>query len=649
MEAFREIRLCDMRPGAVVLLDMPVRIHDLFRLHGREFLGHDLQRDHLDLPGLWSNPKLWKRLTILERNAVMERNRVVIIGAVALGPKVACRLKRLRPDFDVLMIDQDEYISYGGCGMPYFISGDISDVRELMSTSFHMERTPKFFEDAKDVRVMIRTRALAIDRDARTVLVRSLSGGLEEQIPYDRLVLATGSLPNRLPIPGSDLPGVVSLSNLQSAVAIKERISRGEVEKAVIIGAGAIGCEMAEALTDLWGIETSVVEIADQVLPVILDPGLARMVGQHMEEKGVGLYLDEAVREITTENDGGALRVVTSRRTLDADLVIASVGVRPNSQLAAEAGLLVSPRGGIVVNRRLQTSDPHIYAGGDCIETMHLVTGKPVFFPQGSLANRQGRVIGTNLAGGYASFNGVVGSFSIKIFDLAVASTGIPRATAAMEGYDAVNALVVQADRAHFFPTQDLMYLQLTVDRKTRRILGSQGIGHNGDAVVGRINSIAAMLPYRPVLEDLSNMEVAYSPPFASALDIVNAAANNAENILDGYNKPIDADEFRRCFLEEKADDMVCLDVRAPANAGPFVERFGDRWVNIPQETLRQRLNDVPADKRLLVVCNSGVRSYEALRQLEHAGICSAVNIQGGIAALKKSGLLDADDQGEDR
>ena len=571
----------------------------------------------------------------------MAGKRVVIIGAVALGPKVACRLKRLQPDAEVTMIDQDEHISYGGCGMPYFISGDVSDVRELMSTSFHMVRTPQFFEDAKGVHVRTRTRALAINRQAKEVSIQDLLSGEVEELPYDQLVLATGSRPNRLPIPGAELPEVMSLSNLRSAIAIKERIAKGEVGKAVIIGAGAIGCEMAEALSDLWGIETSVVEIADQVLPVILDAGLARMVQKHMEEKGVAVFLKETVQEIRPDGGESTLRIVTSQRSLEADLVITAVGVRPNSELARQAGLLVSPRGAIVVNHRLQTSDPDIYAGGDCIETMHLVTGKPIFFPQGSLANRQGRVIGTNLAGGFAVFKGVVGSFALKIFDLAVASTGIPLPMALREGFDAVHALVVQADRAHFYPENDLVYLQLIVDRKTRRILGAQGLAHNGDALVGRINSLAAMLPYRATLDDLSNLEIAYSPPFTSALDIVNAAANTAENILDGYNKPLDADQFEKCFLDDGRDDTICLDVRGPANAAPYVAHFGDRWLNIPQETLKDRLEEVPRNKRLVVVCNSGARSYEALRQLENAGVGEAVNLQGGVAALKKAGMLD--------
>ncbi|GLI34417.1 FAD-dependent oxidoreductase [Desulforhabdus amnigena] len=570
----------------------------------------------------------------------MPNKRVVIIGAVALGPKVACRLKRLLPDAEVILIDQEEYISYGGCGIPYFISGDISDVRELMSTSFHMIRNTEFFEKTKGVHARNRTRALSINRTAKTIRVRDLLTGKEEDISYDQLVLATGSLPNRLCVPGEDLPGVMHVTDLKSAIAVKEYISTGRVEKAVIIGAKAVGCEMAEALSDLWGIDTTILGNRDQILPGILDRQMARMVQMHMKEKGVDVHLNEAVKEITKGDGEHALRVITSRQNLDADLVITSVGVRPNSELARDAGLLVSPRGAIVVNRRLQTSDPDIYAGGDCIEVMHLVTGKSMFLPQGSLANRQGRVIGTNLAGGFSTFNGVVGSFSVKVFDLGVASTGISAQTALNEGFDAVQTLVVQADRAHFYPTQDLMYLQLVVDRKTRRLLGAQGIAHNGDALVGRINAIAAMLPYRPTLDDLSNMEVAYSPPFASALDIVNATANTAENILDGYNKPVDVEEFEKCFLSEEPNDTICLDVRGPANAAPFVARFGEKWVNIPQETLNQRMSEVPKDKRLFVICNSGVRSYEALRQLEHAGICEALNVQGGVAALKKSGIL---------
>ena len=575
----------------------------------------------------------------------MDKKRIVIIGAVALGPKAACRLKRLRPDFSVTMVDQGEYISYGGCGIPYYISGDLSDIKELLSTSFHMERTPEFFEGAKDVRVMTRTRALAVDRKAKTVKVRHLDTGEEEDLPYDRLVLATGSRPKRLTVPGGDLPQVLRVANLNDALTVREMISQGQVRKAVIIGAGAVGLEMAEALSDLWGVETALVDLAPQVLTGVLDPGLARMVLKNLEDHEVTVHLEETIREIRPGQGEHALQVVTAQRALDADLVIAAVGVLPNSQLAADAGLKVSRQGGIVVNDRLQTSDPIIYAGGDCIENTNLLTGKPVYFSSGSLANRQGRVIGTNLAGGAATFNGIVGSFTLKTFDLAIAGTGLNLTTARESGFDAVEALVIQADRAHFYPTQDLMYLTLVVDKKTRRLLGAQGLSHNGDALVGRINSIAALLPFKADLADLSNLEVAYAPPFAAALDIVNAVANTLENILDGFNRTIEVDEFEQCFLTDKAADTICLDVRGATNAAPYVDLFGERWLNIPQETLKDRFGEIPKDKRLLVVCNSGVRSYEALRQLETAGLCKAVNLQGGVAALKKSGALDLSEE----
>ena len=578
----------------------------------------------------------------------MASKRIVIIGAVALGPKVACRLKRLRPQFEVTMIDQGEYISYGGCGIPYYISGDLSDLKELMSTSFHMLRTPEFFAEAKGVHVRTRTRALALDRERRLLRVQDLATGREEDLPYDNLVLATGARPRSLPIPGADLPGVMSVSGLPAAMAVRERVAKGEVANAVIIGAGAIGVEMAEALSDLWGVEVAVVELAPQVLPGMLDPGLARMVQQHLLDKDVSLYLQENVTEIRAlSGEEHSLEVVTTRQTLPADLVITAVGVTPNSELARAAGLLVSPPGGIVVNRRLQTSDPDIYAGGDCIDNHHLLTGKLSHFPSGSLANRQGRVIGSNLAGGCATFDGIVGSYALKVFELAVAGTGLNLKTARQEGFDAVEALVIQADRAHFYPTQDLMYLQLLVERKTRRLLGAHGLSHNGDALVGRINSIAALLPFKADLQALSNLEVAYAPPFAAALDIVNALANTAENTLDGFNRTIDVAEFEKCFLTDKAEDVICLDVRGAANAAPYVDLFGERWRNIPQETLKHRFGEIPGDKRLLVVCNSGVRSYEALLQLETAGLCNAVNLQGGVAALKKSGLLNLSDTGD--
>ena len=562
---------------------------------------------------------------------------IVIIGAVALGPKAACRFKRLEPDSQVTMIDQTNLIAYGGCGIPYFISGDISDPTQLQSTSFNMLRDEHFFKYAKDINVMTNTRATSIDRMKRTVSVQNVINGKKQILSYDKLVLATGSRPKHLPVPGGDLPGIFTLSNLNEAVAIKQEVAEGRVERAVIVGAGAIGLEMAEALADLWGIETVVVEIMGQILPGIISPHIARMAQHHMEENEICFYLEEKVKRFEGENR--VERVITDKRALNADLVIVSVGVTPNSDLAKEAGLEVSSGGAIVVNKELQTSDPNIYAGGDCVELKNLVTEKPGYWPLGSLANRQGRVIGTNLAGGHAEFEGVVGSFVIKLFEISVASAGLSIETAKKEGFEALSAFVVQFDRAHFYPEKDLLYLELVVENGTGRILGIQGLGPKSEGVVARISAVASILRYKPTTADISNLELPYSPPFSSAMDTLNALGNTAENILAGKNRVIDVDQFADWWGKRGSDDTLFLDCRGWGNAEPFVKKYPHHWKSIPQDELRDRLKEVPKDKKLVLVCNTGVRSYEAQVTLDQMGIMDSYNIQGGVAALKKWGL----------
>ena len=457
---------------------------------------------------------------------------VIIIGAVALGPKAACRFKRLEPDSNVTMVDSSSLISYGGCGIPYFISGDVSSPDQLQTTSFHMIRDEKFFRDTKDIDVITNTEAVSINCRGKTVLLQNIINNSQQELPYDKLVLGTGSRPKNLPVTGSQLEGVFAVTDLNKAIAIKKEIADGKVEKAVVIGAGAIGLELAEALSDLWGIETAVVEIMDQILPGIISPNMARMAQNHMEENNISFYLQEKVERF--EGNTRIERIITDKRTLNADMVIMAVGVTPNSDLAKEAGLETSPRGAIVVNKKMETSDPCIYAGGDCIEITNLITEKPGYWPLGSLANRQGRIIGTNLAGGNAEFDGAVGSFAIKLFEISVASAGLSIESSKEEGFKAISAFVVQFDHAHFYPEKDLMYLELVVEKSTGQVLGIQGLGNTGDGMIGRINAVAPLLKYKITTEDISNLELPYSPPFSAALDILNALGNTAENILAG-------------------------------------------------------------------------------------------------------------------
>ena len=562
---------------------------------------------------------------------------IVVIGAVALGPKAACRFKRLEPDSKVVMVDKDDIISYGGCGIPYFISGDVSDPSQLQETSFHMLRDKTFFQEAKDIEVLTKTEALKIDRQEKYVLVKNLITQHESTLPYDKLVLATGSRPRRLDIPGTELEGVFAVNNMNAAIAIKDRISSGQVEKALIIGGGFIGLEMAEALTDMWGIETTVVEITDQLLPGLISRNMAKIVKHHMEEKEVSFLLEHRVERL--EGKGKVERAVTAEKAIETDMVILAVGAEPNSELARAAGLDISPRGAIVVNSKMQTSDPDIYAGGDCVEVTNLISGKPGYYPLGSMANRQGRIIGTNLAGGKAEFPGAVGSFVVKVFDLSVAAAGLSIELARREGFEATSALVIQFDRAHFYPEKDLMTLELVVEKASGRVLGIQGVGPMGEGTVGRINAVASILKYKPTAEDIGNLELAYSPPFSAAMDILNALGNTAENILAGKNRVVDADEFDELWKQKESGDVVFLDCRGWGNAEPFVKRYPHHWKSLPQDELRARMAEVPRDKKLVLICNTGVRSYEAQVTLDKMGITDSCNLQGGVACLKKWGL----------
>lgn len=562
--------------------------------------------------------------------------RVVVIGGVALGPKVACRVKRVNPAAQVTLVDAGSLISYGGCGIPYYVSGDVSDHTQLQETSFHMVRDVEFFRACKDFTVRTQTRALAIDRKAKTVRVQG-PDGQEEDLPYDKLVLATGSSPRVLPIPGRDLPGVFTVSSLEAAIQIKEAVASGQVRSAVIVGAGFIGLEMAEALADMWGIETAVVEVMDQVLPGFLSPTLARIAQHHLEEKGVAVYTGEKV--LALEGEGRVERVRTDRREMAADLVILAVGVAPNDALARQAGLTCHERGGIIVSATMQTSDPDIYAGGDCVVVPNLVTGKPGYYPLGSLANRQGRVIGTNVAGGRDTFDGAVGTFILKLFDLAFAGTGLSLPVAQREGFDALSTQVVQFDHAHFYPKKDLVTLEIVFERGTGRVLGLQGACANGDALKARIDAVAAMLKFRPTLADVSNAEVAYSPPYAAAMDVLNAAANAADNILDGRYDPISPDAFMELWKNRDAANILCIDCREWGNAQPYVERHPEFWKNIPQGQLRQRLDEVPTDKKIILICNTGGRSYEAQCILKAAGRHDTLDVPGGVSLLRQCGF----------
>ena len=564
--------------------------------------------------------------------------KILIVGGVALGPKAASRCKRLMPDAEVTLVDENVYISYGGCGIPYYVSGEVQNLDDLRATPYHTIRDPEFFRAMKGVTVRNQTRALSIDRAAKTLLVKDVISGKEEELPYDKLVLATGASPRVPPVEGKDLKNVLSLTRLEAADAIRTACQEGKVNEAVIVGGGFIGLEAAVALADMWGVKVSVVEMMDQILPGVLSHSLARMAEHDCVSHKVDVYTSEKVLKLEGK-DGAVSKVVTDKRELPAQLVIFAAGFIPNGRLAKDAGLDVAPFGAVVVDEHMRTSDPAIYAGGDCVAIRNIITDKLGYLPLGSMANRQGRVIGTNLAGGDATFPGYVGTWAVKLFEMSFCGTGLTVECARKEGYDAIGVSVEQLDRAHFYPEKNMMSLELVVDKPTRRVLGIQGACSAGDALKARVDAVAGVLQYaRPTVEDISNLEVSYAPPFASAMDVVNVVGNVADNVLAGRFKPVTGDQFMELWKNRDRNHIFFIDAR-PAKAGQAVQARHPEWHSIPLEEIAARVNEVPKDQPVAIICNTGLRAYDSLLILARNGITDVVNSTGGMQAVGKMGL----------
>ncbi len=570
---------------------------------------------------------------------------ILVIGGVALGPKAAARCKRLDPEANITLIDQDEYISYGGCGIPYYVSGEVANLDGLRSTVAHVVRDPKFFDEVKGVKVRTKVQALKINRDKKTVLVKDLNSQKEEELSYDKLVLGLGAKPRPLTVPGAELTGVTAVTNLHEASFVHEYCAGGKVKNAVVIGGGFIGLEVAVALADMWGINVTIVEVADQILPTVSNQHSARIAEKDLRDLGVNIVLSEKVTELKGEN-GKVQYVVTDKQTIEADLVIASIGFLPNTDIAKEAGLEVIGNNAILVDKFMRTSDPNIYAGGDCCSVKNIITKKDGYLPLGSLANRQGRIIGSNLAalsGREDTFDGYVGTWAVKLNELSFVGVGLTLAFAQREGFDAVNVIAEGTDHAHFFPEASPTTLEIVVERKTRRILGFQGSSPDGDSVKARVDAVAMLMQFgNPTLDNLSNAEIAYAPPFASAMDIINGIANVADNVVDGRLDKLNPSEFFDLWKNHDSNKVFFVDARPPHDHVVALQKaYPNSWVNIPLEELNARINEIPKDRPLALVCSSGTRSYETLLVLKKHGYTNfAGSVLGGTQTLAKADLV---------
>jgi len=564
--------------------------------------------------------------------------RIVVIGGVAAGPKAAARARRLDPEAEITILEKGPQASYGACGFPYFIGGRVHRIQELMETASGAVRGPNFFDKTKDIRLLTGAEAMEIRRDAREVLYRDPATGGAASLAYDKLVIATGAKPVNPPIPGLDLDNVFALKTYEDAQRFREALDQiddylkqkdiGDLRqarplRAVLVGAGLIGMEVAEALLER-GAEVTMVEMLPQVMPP-LDPEISAHLEKYATAKGLRVLTGARVEALSGEPGGGVQSVRLSTGEVPADLVLVATGVRPEVDLARRAGLAIGPTGAIQVDAYLRTSDPDIYAAGDCAEKRHAVTGKPCWLALGSTANKEGRVAGTNaIRGDTETFGGVAGALVMRFFDLTVARMGLNEREARAEGLDVETALLAGPDKPHFMEGAKPVLVKVVAERGTRRLLGVQGVGL-GD-VARRVDAAAAPVMAGMTVDQVANLDLLYAPPYAPPMDVLITAANMLRNKLDGVAQGLHPAEYRA--LVERGAAPLMIDVRSPAEhqALPF-----DGAKLIPLGALRERAAEVPRDRPVVLLCKIGLRGYEAQRILQGKGHDNARFLEGGV------------------
>lgn len=537
--------------------------------------------------------------------------KVVIVGGVAGGASTAARLRRMDEQAEIIMIERGPYISFANCGLPYHIGEVIPDRERLLVV------TPENLKAMLNIDSRVRHEVLAVNRDDKTVTVRELDTGRTYQESYDKLVLSPGASPVIPPLPGVDLPGVFTLRNLPDMDRIKAFVDQKQPARAVVVGGGFIGLEIAENLQHR-GIEVTLIEMLNQVMAPI-DYEMAALVHQHLIFKRIRLALGDGLKSITAGDEGWLKVHLASDRSVDAEMVILSIGVRPESTLAKEAGLALGMRGTIKTNEHMQTSDPDIYAVGDVVEITSRITGEPTTLALAGPASRQGRVVADHITGRDMRFKGVVGTSVVKIFDLIVASVGLNTHQLEQAELPFQNVIVHASNHAGYYPNASPMALKLLFSPEGK-IYGAQAVGIEG--VEKRIDVIATAIQAGMSVYDLEELELAYAPPYSSSRDPVNIVGFTAGNVLRGDAKVMTWDQINK--LDRHAVSLV--DVRLPEELGLGML---DGAINIPLQKIRQQTNEIPKDRPVLVYCQTGQRSYFAARALNQLGY-DAYNLTGG-------------------
>lgn len=537
--------------------------------------------------------------------------KLVIVGGVAAGATAAARARRINEEAEITLFERGPYVSYANCGLPYFISRDISARSELLL------QTPEGFRDRYRVDVRVNTEIVALDRAAKRVLARGANG--DEWVPYDKLILAQGGQPVMPPLPGIEAPHVFKLWTVPDMDRLHATIDAQRPESAVVVGGGFIGLEMAEAFQKR-GLATTVVELQASVMAV-MDREFGQLITTELASNGVQVVTSAGVQAVRERSV-----LLSDGREIPADLVLFSVGVRPELTLAKEAGLEIGPAGGLVVDDQLRTSDPDIYAAGDMVEILHRVAGRRVRLPLAGPANRQGRIAASNVMGMPMRYAGALGTSVVKIFEATAAMTGLTEKTARDAGFEVGVAMIHKDHHASYYPGAEEIALKLVYDRKTGRLLGAQAFGHAG--VEKRIDVLATALSGGFTLADLAELDLAYAPPYSSANDPINLAAFIGLNDLSGFSPLITPSELA---AELATAEPFVLDVRRDDE---FAASHLKGAHHIPVDSLRDRIAEVPRDRRILIYCRSGFRGHLALRILEAHGLKDLANVTGGYVSM---------------
>jgi len=541
--------------------------------------------------------------------------KLVVIGGVAAGPKAAAKAKRCRPDLEVVIYQEEGAVSYGGCGLPYYVSGKIKERNQLLART-----KEQFAQDG--IQVKLKHRVEEIKVKEKKIKGLNLETGDQFVDTYDKLVLATGSFPIRPQVAGADLKGVFYLRSIFDADLLVQQLFSAQIQNVVIVGGGYIGLEMAESLSEL-GKKVTIVEKMPQIV-TLFDQDMARLVQRYLEKKGMQVLVGEGLQEIRGEQ-GRVSSIRTANQEIRADAVLLSLGIRPRVELARQAGLRLGETGAIWVNERMETSAEDVFAAGDCVESTHLISGKRVWIPLGSTANKQGRVVGINVSGGAAVFPGVLGTAIFKVFDFKVAKTGLNMREAEQAGFSPLSAIVRGYSGAHYYPGMKESVLKVIADQKSGRILGAQAVGEGPSDKF--IDVISMALLGRMDCSTLGNADLAYSPPFSPALSPVLVAAHVLQNKREKVFEWITADEVKN-KLERAADEFVLLDVREEKEVKE--KRIpGSLWIPLGQ--LEENIGKLDNKKEIAIHCHSGARSYKGYLKLKHKGFKNIKNVDGGI------------------